>query len=58
MKYIGKVFEYFTHNNEKRTATCRKIEFHHGLGKPVFIGVSPWGNEVSLTRDEISCFRK
>lgn len=56
MKYIGKVFEYFTHDGTKRYATCKKIKFHEGLGKPVFIGVSPRGNVVSLTREEIHRF--
>ncbi|WP_156422709.1 hypothetical protein [Bacillus sp. FJAT-29937] len=57
MKHIGRVFEYFTHNGSKRIATCKKIEFHQGLGKPIFIGLSPFGNEVRLTKDEIHKFR-
>lgn len=56
MKYIGKTFEYFTHNGTKRFATVQKIEFHQLLGKPIFIAKSPFGNEVRLTRDEISRF--
>lgn len=56
MKYIGKGFVYFTHDGNKRVATCRKIEFHQGLGKPIFIGVSPYGNVVRLTRNEIHRF--
>lgn len=56
MKHIGKVFEYYTHKGEKRIATCKKIEFHQLLGKPIFIGVSPFGNEVKLSKDEIHRF--
>jgi hypothetical protein len=56
MKYIGKVFEYFTHDGIKRIAICKKIEFHQRLGKPIFIGISPFGNEVRLTREEIHKF--
>jgi hypothetical protein len=56
MKHIGKTFEYFTHDGSKRFAKCKKIGFHQGLGKPIFIGVSPFGNEVKLTRDEINRF--
>lgn len=56
MKYIGKVFEYYVSNGTKGVATCKKIEFHKGLGKPIFIGVSPFGNEVKLTKEEIHRF--
>lgn len=56
MKHIGKVFEYFTSNGQRRTATCTKIQFHQGLGKPLFIGVSRFGNEVRLTKQEINKF--
>lgn len=55
-KHIGKVFEYFTHSGTKRTARCTQIEFHQGLGKPIFIGVSPFGNMVRLTKEEIHRF--
>lgn len=58
MKHIGKVFEYFTHDGQRRSATCKRIEFHQGLGKPIFIGISPFGNEVKLTKDEIHTFRQ
>ncbi|MFY0519273.1 hypothetical protein ACOMCU_15820 [Lysinibacillus sp. UGB7] len=54
MKYIGKVFEYYSHHGEKRKATCKKIEFHQELGKPIFIGITPFGNHVRLTREEIT----
>lgn len=56
MKYIGKGFEYYTHDNILRVATVEKIEFHQGLGKPIFIGKSPYGNIVRLTREEIHRF--
>ncbi|MGK4040833.1 hypothetical protein AB0Y20_00930 [Heyndrickxia oleronia] len=56
MKYIGRGFEYFTHNGVKRVATCTKVEFHQLLGKPVFIGISPYGNQVRLTKNEIHRF--
>jgi hypothetical protein len=56
MKYIGRSFEYLSNDGEKRIAVCKKIEFHQGLGKPVFIGISPFGNEVRLTREEIDRF--
>lgn len=56
MKHIGKTFEYFTHDGTKRVATCKKIEFHQGIGKPVVIGISTFGNEVRLTKDEIHRF--
>jgi hypothetical protein len=56
MKYIGKRFEYFTHDGTRRIATCEKIEFHQELGKPIFIGKSLFGNVVKLTKDEIYRF--
>ena len=56
MKYKGKVFEYFTHDGIKRVAVCQEIAFHKGLGKPIFIGVSPFGNVVKLTKEEIHKF--
>lgn len=56
LKYIGKGFEYITHDGTKRVATCKKIEFHQGLGKPIFVGISPFGNLVRLTKDEIYRF--
>jgi hypothetical protein len=55
-KHIGKVFEYYVDSGAKRIATCTKIEFHQGLGKPIFTGISPFGNEVRLTKDEIHKF--
>lgn len=58
MKHIGKVFEYFTHSGQKRIATCTKIRFDQGLGKPIFTGISPYGNKVSLTKSEIHRFVK
>jgi hypothetical protein len=57
MKHIGKVFEYLTSDDNKRIATCKKIEFHQLLGKPIFIGMSPFGNEVKLSNDEIHRWR-
>lgn len=56
MKYIGKVFEYYTHQGDKRKATCKRIEFHQELGKPIYIGLSPFGNQVRLTKAEIHRF--
>lgn len=56
MKYIGKGFEYFTHSGTMRGGTVKKIEFHQGLGKPIFIGVSPFGHVLRLTREEIHRF--
>jgi hypothetical protein len=56
LKYIGKTFEYITHDGSKRFATVKKIEFHQGSGKPILIAKSPFGNEVKLTRDEITRF--
>lgn len=56
MKYIGKGFEYFTHCGTKRVGTVKKIEFHKELGKPIFIGVSPFGNTLRLSREEIYRF--
>jgi len=58
MIYIGKAFEYYTSDGEKYVARVKKIEFLKGLGQPVFIGVSPYGNEVRLTRREIHRFLK
>lgn len=52
-KYIGKVMEYKTHQGELRKATIQKIEFHQLLKKPIFIGISPYGNVVKLSKDEI-----
>lgn len=56
MKYKGRDFIYFTHNGERRKATCTEIEFHQGLKKWLFVGVSPYGNQVRLTKDEIHKF--
>lgn len=56
MKYKGRDFIYFTHSGERRRATCTEIEFHQGLKKWLFIGVSPYGNQVRLTKDEIHKF--
>lgn len=55
MKYIGKAFEYFTHSGTKGVAKCTGIEFREFVG-PVFIGVSPFGNKVELTKNEIHRF--
>jgi hypothetical protein len=57
-KYIGKAFEYIISSGEVRVATCKRIEFNALINKPVFIGISPFGNEVRLTREEISKFRR
>ena len=56
MKHIGKKFEYYTNQGNKYTAVCQKIEFDKLLGKPLFTGVSPYGNTVKLTKDEIHRF--
>ena len=56
MKHIGKKFEYYTHQGNRFIATCKGIEFNQLLGKPIFIAVSPYGNEVRLTREEIYRF--
>ncbi|MFS1518582.1 hypothetical protein V1503_19275 [Bacillus sp. SCS-151] len=57
MKYIGRGIEYYTFNGEKRTAVINKIEFHKALRRPIFTGLSPYGNLVRLTRDEIHRFK-
>lgn len=56
MKHIGRSFEYFTASGEKRFATCVGIDLNSSLGKPVFIGISPFGNRVRLSREEINKF--
>lgn len=56
MKYIGRQMEYLTHSGELRVATVEKIEFHQGIGKWTFIGVSPFGHTVRLSKDEIYRF--
>ncbi|GEM_PF-7070267 len=56
MKYIGKGFEYFVSDGTKRVAACKEIQFHRGLSKPLFIGISPYGNVVRLTKEEIYRF--
>lgn len=53
MSSVGKLFEYFTYQGEKRTATCVSMEFHKGLRKILYTCVSPYGNTVRLTKDEI-----
>jgi hypothetical protein len=53
MKYIGRRMEYKVNDGSIRVATIKGIEFHQLLKKPVFIGLSPFGNRVTLTRDEI-----
>lgn len=57
MKYIGRLFEYTTHSRITRTATCKSVEFHQGIGKWLFIGISQYGNIVRLTKNEIDRFR-
>lgn len=52
-KYIGKTFSYRVSSGQIRTARCTRIEFDKLLGKPVFHGVSPFGNRLRLTREEI-----
>lgn len=56
MKYLGKRMEYLTHSGELRVATVEKIEFHQGIGKCTFIGVSPFGHPVRLSKDEVLRF--
>lgn len=56
MKYIGKRMEYLTHSGELRVATVKNIEFHQGIVKWLFVGISPFGHQVRLTRDEINKF--
>ena len=56
MNLIGKDMEYLTRDGVKRFATIQKIEFHQLLGKTVFIGISPYGNSVMLSQDEIHKF--
>jgi hypothetical protein len=56
MKYIGKRMEYLTHSGYMRVATVEKIEFHQGIGKWLFIGLSPFGHKVRLTKGEICKF--
>ncbi|HDR4736915.1 TPA: hypothetical protein QCR36_003966 [Bacillus cereus] len=56
MSYKGKGFEYFTHCGTKRFGTVKKIKFDKKLGIPIFIGVSPYGNKLVLTREEIHKF--
>ncbi|MCM3109948.1 hypothetical protein [Lederbergia lenta] len=56
MKHIGRRYEYYTNNGEMRQAKCIKIEFQTLLDKPIFIGVSPFGHEVRLTKEEIYRF--
>lgn len=53
MSVVGKLFEYITYQGETRTATCVKIEFHKGIKKILYTCVSPYGNTVRLTKDEI-----
>lgn len=53
MKHIGRTFEYYTSDGQRRTARCTGIEFHQLLGKPIFIGVSAYGNTVRLSKDEV-----
>lgn len=57
-KYIGKRMEYYTSKGEKRIATCTGIEFHQLLKKWIFIGISPYGNGVRLSKDEIHKFSR
>lgn len=52
-KHIGKVFRYTTASGVTRTAKCKTIEYHQGLRKWLFIGVSPFGNTVRLSMDEV-----
>lgn len=51
-KYIGRVMYYSLYDGRMRTAICQAIEFRTGLG-PVFIGESPHGHIVRLTKKEI-----
>lgn len=55
-KHIGRGFEYYTSDGIKRVATCKRIDFHEDLKRPIFTGISPFGNIVRLTTDEIYRF--
>ena len=55
-QYVGKVMEYEVNSGEKRVATVEKVEFHQELGKELFVGKSPNGHTVKLTKDEIDRF--
>lgn len=48
--------EYLTYSGDIRTATVKRIEFHQGVGKWLFIGISPFGHTVRLSKDEIIKF--
>lgn len=54
--YIGKKFEYYTHSGKLGVATVDKTEIHQELQKRIFIGTTPYGNNVQLTEDEIHRF--
>lgn len=56
LKHVGRWYEYYASNGVLRKAKCVDIEFHKLLGKPIFIGVSPFGHEVRLTIEEIYRF--
>lgn len=56
MKYIGRRMHYLTYQGELRTAVVKSIEFHQVIGKWLFTGISTFGHQVRLTRDEIERF--
>lgn len=49
---VGREFVYLL-NGEFRTARCTGIEWHFGLKKRLFHGISSRGNRLKLTSDEI-----
>lgn len=57
-RHIGKMFSYSTHSGDLRTAKCIGIEWIKGIHKPIFIGISPFGHKVRLTREEIGEFHQ
>lgn len=56
MKCIGKRMEYLMYQGELRVANVEEIEFHQGIGKWTYIGVSPFGHLVRLSKDEVIRF--
>lgn len=55
-KYIGRSFVYKTHTGERRMARCTGIEMDTLIGKPIFVGISPFGHRVCLSKSEIEKF--
>lgn len=66
-RYVGKRFSYKVGNpdgigQQDRVATCVAVSMDYsrasqfGKVKPLFIGISPYGHTVKLSREEISHF--